>query len=92
MIPLPQKKNNALEHYKKLHMNQRMRLKKELKSKAVPGEMAVARNKLMYIQELNNLINDKQRVHNILGKGSLPYRSIDQDHKREEQLNKLISL
>ena len=40
-------------------------------------------------QELNNLTNDKNRIDNLLGKGSLAYKTYIQDNsKRYEELKK----
>lgn len=91
-LPLPTVKSKQLNYYKQLHMNQRHHLKKELKSKEVPALSATARNKFIYTQQLNNLTNDKDRIHNVLGKGSLPFKTIEQIDKRREELKKLISI
>ena len=73
-------------------MNQRLHFKKELESKKVPALLASARNRLQAQQELNNLNNDKMRIQNISGKGSLPYKTFKQDNsKRYDELIKLIS-
>lgn len=91
-LPLPTTKSKEFKYYKQLHMNQRHHLKKELQAKEIPTISAIARNKLLYAQELNNLNNDKMRIENILSKGSLPYKTIDLIDKRREELKKLISI
>ena len=90
-LPLPTVQSKQLKYYKQLHLNQRLHLKKELESKQVPALHATARNKIMYQQELNNLTNDRDRIHNILGKGPLAYQTAAQIEKRREELKKLIS-
>ena len=89
--PLPTVQSKQLKYYKQLHLNQRLHLKKELESKQVPALQATARNRLMYQQELNNLTNDRDRIHNVLGEGPLAYQTAAQIDKRREGLNKLIS-
>ena len=77
---------------KDLHMNQRLHLKKELESKQVPILLASSRDRRMAQQELNNLTNDKNRIDNLLGKGSLAYKTYIKDNsKRYEELKKIIS-
>ena len=91
-LPLPTMQSKKLKYFKDLHMNQRLHLKKELESKQVPALLASSRNRLMAQQELNNLKNDKNRISNIMGKGSLPYKHFIKDNsKRYEELKKIIS-
>ena len=91
-LPLPTMQSKKLKYFKDLHMNQRLHLKKELESKQVPALLASSRNRLMAQQELNNLNNDKNRISNIMGKGSLPYKTYIQDNStRYEELKKIIS-
>ena len=90
-LPLPTTRSKKLKYYKQLHLNQRLHLKKELESKQILGLLAAARNRVMYQQELNNLTNDRDRIHNVLGKGPLAYQTAAQIEKRREELKKLIS-
>ena len=91
-LPLPTMQSKKLKYFKDLHMNQRLHLKKELESKQVPILLASSRDRLMAQQELNNLTNDKNRIDNLLGKGSLAYKTYIQDNsKRYEELKKTIS-
>jgi hypothetical protein len=91
-LPLPTTQSKKLKYFKNLHMNQRLHLKKVLESQQVPGLLASNRNRLMAQQELNNLTNDKNRIDNIMGKGSLAYKTYIKDNsKRYEELKKIIS-
>ena len=91
-LPLPTTQSKKLKYFKDLHMNQRLHLKKELQYKQAPALLASARNRLQAQQELNSLINDKKRLDNILGKGSLPYRKFKQDNSKVyDDLIKTIS-
>ncbi len=91
-LPLPTKQSKKLKYFKDLHMNQRLHLKKELESKQVPALLASSRNRLLAQQELNNHTNDRNRMDNMLDKGSLAYKTYMKDNsKRYEELTKIIS-
>ncbi len=61
-------------------------------SKKVPELLATERNRVQAKHEIHNMIDDKIRIQNTLGKGSLPY----QNYKKEpgkgcDELIKIIS-
>ena len=92
ILPTPVQPSKKLQWLKNLHINQRLNLKRELESKKVPELLASERNRVQAKHELNNLINDKMRIQNILGRGSLPYQNYKKEHgKIYDELMKIIS-
>ena len=61
-------------------------------AKKVPELLATERNRVQAKHEIQNLINDKMRIQNALGKGSSPYQNYKKEHgKRYDELIKIIS-
>ena len=61
-------------------------------AKKVPELLATERNRVQAKHEIQNLINDKMRIQNTLGKGSLQYQNFKKEHgKRYDELIKIIS-
>ena len=75
ILPTPVQPSKKLQWLKNLHINQQLHLKKELDAKRVPELLATERNRVQAKHEIQNLINDKMRIQNTLGKGSLPYQN-----------------
>ena len=91
-LPKPVDPSKKLQWLKNLHINQQLHLKKELDAKKVPELLATERNRVQAKHEIQNLINDKMRIQNALGKGSLPYQNYKKEHgKRYDELIKIIS-
>ena len=91
-LPKPVHPSERLKRLTNLHINQQLHLKKELDAKKVPELFATERNRVQAKHEIQNLINDKMRTQNTLGKGSLPYQSFKKEHgKRYDELIKIIS-
>ena len=92
ILPKPVHPSEKLKRLTNLHINQQLHLKKELKSKQVPALLATERNRVQAKHEIHNLINDKMRIQNVLGKCSLPYQNYKKEHgKRYDELIKIIS-
>ena len=92
ILPKPVHPSERLQRLKNLHINQQLHLKKELDAKQVPELLATERNRVQANHEIQNLINDKMRIQNMLGKGSLPYQNFKKEHgKRYDELIKIIS-
>ena len=91
-LPKPVNPSERLKRLTNLHINQQLHLKKELDAKRVPELLATERNRVQAKHEIQNLINDKMRIQNALGKGSLPYQNYKKEHgKRYDELIKIIS-
>ena len=91
-LPKPVHPSERLKRLTNLHINQQLHLKKELDAKKVPELLATERNRVQAKHEIQNLINDKMRIQNTLGKGSLPYQNYKKEHgKRYDELIKIIS-
>ena len=92
ILPTPVQPSKKLQWLKNLHINQRLNLKKELESKKVPELLATEKARVNAKHEINNMINDKMRIQNMLGRGSLPYQNYKKEHgKRYDELMKIIS-
>jgi len=72
-LPLPIKESNKLKRFKELHHLQDQNLKQQLKDKETLAENTLKRNQSMETQRRNALINELNRIDNMLGRGSLPY-------------------
>ena len=92
ILPKPVHPSERLKRLTNLHINQQLHFKKELDAKRVPELLATERNRVQAKHEIQNLINDKMRIQNALGKGSLPYQNFKKEHgKRYDELIKIIS-
>ena len=92
ILPKPVHPSEKLKRLTNLHINQQLHFKKELDAKKVPELLATERNRVQAKHEIQNLINDKMRIQNALGKGSLPYQNYKKEHgKRYDELIKIIS-
>ena len=77
ILPQAVRPSEKLKWLKNPHINQLLNLKRELEPNKLPELLATERNRVQAKHEINNLTNDKMRIQNALGKGSLPY----QNHK-----------
>ena len=92
ILPTPVQPSKKLQWLKNLHINQLLNLKRELESKKVPELLATEKARVNAKHEINNMINDKMRIQNMLGRGSLPYQNYKKENgKRYDELVKIIS-